>query len=577
MTSLSNPGSIVGLDGFSPLVSPDKRFHIHAKSELYLGLNGKNKYVGNVGDLVFERVGGAISAEEIIDVNDYLVPTLESVNFINNQADLSQYDWLVGLGLGARQDYYLAYVDKTVTPHRLCVDRRLVVPGSEITYCKLFRGSDTSEAGVVVSRDYEPGGSLKSENIPMEVVLYSNMGMTNVSVKTVREAKTNFDLQDGERITAVFYTSNGAVADRRTLVVQDTSYVRTVDAGKTYIVSIALESPFIDRSNPKVIRYPVNVPLRGMNLMAVITYSTGLEVRTVHLPVDQTKVRVDGFDEFVATQAGSTFKVILHYYLGADEYSYNISSADSGHISQEYSAVVLAADGAYGMKLYAYPVWQNAVSGYRLRWWLYNLRRNVVFEVTDYVKINATLSSFDPIGYGLRQRLSVSVNLRDVSPIYSSYMHTQVVDVVLAGPGSVRTKTNWMIGYAPNQSPMYGEGLYATAIYDSPGIWTMRLSAESKTLADWLTRIYRNTQPLYDVSTEAEAPEPTHFQLVINDSMLEYPIASWSTNISYHGEIINSSTLYLKFIRRTASEDLQLGVSGMPIYLANPMGGIIPV
>jgi hypothetical protein len=573
MSTTGNPLAIVGTDGFSPIYNPEGRFQQWDKAQIYLGREGKNKYVPNVRDHVVETIGRRIMKYIVTSLSVELVPALEAEDQTLYLGDMSQYDWLVGVGLGARSDYYLAYVDKRVKPNRLCIDTRLVVPGSAAAYCKVFRGATLDDSGVVVSRVYSPGGQFLSENIPLELVATGTMN--NLAIKTPVAAHTNLDLINNERLTAVFYDNNGTPMDRRNLVVHETGYIRSLDAGKKYIISVELESPFIDRGNPRLISYPINLPLQGLNLTAVVTYSNGTQTEVKRFGIDQSKVELFGFSQYVSTRVGRKFEVVLKYHLGADEISYDLNNVGNTSITVKYSAVTLNADGVYGMQLYAYPVWKDAVSGYSLKWWMYNLRRNVFFDVTDQVRINTTLSAFNPLSYGVLQRLSVSINLRDVNPMYRSYVHTQVMDVVLEAPGSDRSGTNWSVGFVPTQEARYGIGIHATTQYLSAGRWNLNITSGITKKSEWIERIYRATQPLSDPGTEYAAPEPTHFVLIIGDLSAEYPIDQWNSNFTVTAEMRNSQSVFIRFIHRTPTDDLQLSIAGMIVYQLDATGAVL--
>lgn len=415
----------------------------------------------------------------------------------------------------------------------------------------------------------DTAGNVVSENIPLEVVALQNS--TNVATKTISPAYTNFDLQDNELVTAVLYTSDGFVVSKRQLLVENTGFVRSTEANKKYVVGIGLKSPFINFANERVIQYPINVPMAGLNLMGIVHYSDGDKKE---MPVDNTRFSIYGFESYVATQVGQRIPLTLKYVLGPDEISYSTSGFDGNHISEPFDAVTLAADGIYGLKLYPYPVWIDDINGYRLEWFLYNLDRRISHNVTSYVRINTNVSVFDPIGYGKLQRLSVSLNIKDADPTFRTYFFTQTVDFVL-NPYTAANITNWTIGFAPGQNPRYGIATYATKRYISVGNTKVRINCGHEDFDDWLQKVYKNTLPLFDPQREAGPIMPSHFALLINGIETEYPISAWNNEFTVAQIVPNQGTIYVKFIKKLLNTDLQLSIAGLLTFNVDAQGNFI--
>jgi hypothetical protein len=566
-----NVGGVVGIDNISPIYNPDAKWQIWNMSEIYLGHVAENKYVPKIGDLVIEITGVHIAKFIVKDINpSTMVPVFLAEEVNSPNAYFTPDDVLIGVGPGQQSDTYRVYVDQSVSPYRMSVDARLKVAGSMCNYCKIFRGSDvSSDTGNVISRVYDTSGQLVSENIALE--LAATQLLDNKTIKTVAPAYTTAPLDDGELVTAIFYDAAGFVVSKRQLLVENTAYIRSADADMKYIIGISLRSPFIASTNARLIQYPINVPLNSLNLIGVVTYSNG-EVK--EYPVDGTKFTLFGLDQYVATVIGQRIKLVLKYSLAPNEYNYSAIAGADTHISAAYEAVTLSADGTYGVKLFPYPVWVDSVSGYRLKWYMYNLSRDIFYDVTTNVVINTAVTPYDPIAYGVLQHLSVSVNLKDVNGIYKSYIHTQTVDVVIARQGTERL-TNWLIGFSPDQSPRYGQDTYAAAYFIGSNTYRLNLANKQTNLNDWLNKVYLKTQPLYNPTTETGPLTPTHFVVMVGSVRTEYSIAQWSDNLTISANVANSSTVFVQFIKRTPTQDLQLSIAGMPVYYVDVSGNVI--
>jgi hypothetical protein len=304
------------------------------------------------------------------------------------------------------------------------------------------------------------------------------------------------------------------------------------------------------------------VPLNGLNLTGRVTYSDG---SYREYPVDGTRFTIFGFDGYLATIVGQRINLVLKYNLQPNELSYDLTTVNPAQISVEYQAVTLNVDGSYNLKLFGYPVWIDDVNGYRLEWFLYNLDRNIKYNVTPYVVINTDYRPFNPTLYGVVQRLNVSINIQNANGAFKSYIHAQVIDIVLNKRG-VERPNNWTVGYSPDQLPRYGVDTFATAYYINTNQWRVRLDCEAADFATWLDRVYARTEPLYDNSTETGPVEPNWFSLTIGATTTEYPISQWNNEFIFNGTIQNNVTVYVRFFKRTNETDLELAMAGMILY-----------
>jgi len=449
----------------------------------------------------------------------------------------------------------------------LAVDARLHVAGSMATSCKIFLGSDLSNTGTVISSVYNQSGNLISQSIPLELVAAA--GLENISIKTVPVCYTTQQLADGEVVVAVFYSDNGNVVSKRQLLVENTAFIRTTDSSLKYISGIALQCPFLSTSDPNLIQYPMNVPLNGLSLMGVVNYSDG---SSLVLPVDGTKFSIFGFRDYVATVVGQKLPLVLKYTLSPGEIVYGATAGSINNVrfvTEAYQAVTINEDGIYTVKLFCYPVWNSITNSYSLEWYLYNLERNTVFNVSPYVTITPTSEPFNPTGYGITQNLEVSINLSSVNPIYTSYVNVQTVTVTLAAAGTGRAAANWTIGYSPGQTPPFGVGNHAVTTYVGAQLTTVAIDVGAANLTEWLNRLYYATEPLTDPFTETAPPVPNMFSISYNGLDFEYTIDQWNVPLHIGTGIVNNDTLLVKFFLRTTANDLQLAIAGLQAWQTN--------
>lgn len=549
--------SITAPDGHVPIYEPTGRWTQWSLDQIYLGTVGENKYVPKVDDYVTD-----VATDERFIVTSLdqttLIPTLRRIRTVSSES-FDSSDLLMGVGPGTDSDTYRVYVDTSVIPHTMAVDVRLKVHGSLATTAKIFKGSEVSNSSRVVSAFYDQNGTLLGQDIPLELVA-APVG-ENFTVKCVPVCYTTEQLFDGEVVTAVFYSAAGHVVSKRQLLVENTAYIRSSDAGTKYVSDISVETPFLSSSDPTLIQYPLNVPLTGLNLMGRVHYSDG---SSIAMPVDGTKFAIFGLDHYVSTVVGQKIPLVVRYNLSPGEVAYGLSVGGDRFIAESYRAQTMSANGAYSIKLFGYPVYIDAVNGYRLEWFLLNLDRQAVYRVTPHVTINQNTRAFDPIAYGISQRMSVSVDLAAVSPSFPSYVHTQTAEIVLLTSGTEHV-TNWTIAFQSGQDPVYGVNNFAATTFINQNLMKVRIDMGMTTKADWLDRVFYRTLPLFDDIRETKAPEPNFFGLYIGNRVVEFPIEQWNSDLVIEDTINNGDTLFVRFFKRTPDNDLQLGVSGLPV------------
>lgn len=539
---------------------PNEGFRFWNIAEIYTP--GKDSgHVPNIDDLVLDYGAGLYRVTAVDLSTGISTLTLWELPFQNNQ--VNEQDILLGRGPGTITEHYRCFIDTSVTPHTLAIDGALHTYTTSASYAKVFFGTDVSETtGQVISAYYDQAGNFLGENIPLEVVAMPDH--SNVAVKAPVVAATNIALPDGEVVTAVIYSAQGIPISKNVLLVKNTAFIRTTDASMKHITGISLETPFLSASDETVIEYPINMPVAGLNLVGVVTYSDGSQIR---LPVDGTKFSIYGIDNFVATVQGQRLDAVLIYHLGPDEYNYIAEPTPEKTISRLYTAVVKENDAAYSVKIFGYPVWQDLLTGYRMEYFLYSLERDDVYNITNLVQLTTTSRPFDPLLYGVTQKISVAVDLNEVDPTFKAWRHVQTFEVTLRHRGDQDIGDAWTVGVSPGQNPPYGTGARAYGQLINASHWELDLSSDETELQAWLEKIFYRTQPLFDPQTEEQAPTPNFFILRAGNQRLEMPISQWNQTITVTQPMVAVGKLvYLEFIRRDATTDLQLATVGLPVY-----------
>ena len=550
----SGLSGVVGTDGIIPIYQPDARWTLWSIDELYNGGVGDHKFIPKVKDYAIDPDTFTTYVVDHIDPIT-LIPTLREIRPANMSYIIPDADLLLGVLPGPQSDTYRIYIDKSVTPYTLAVDARFKVGGSAASYAKIFRGSSLSDAQSVVSKIYDTNGQVISENVPLELIVIDSH--INYTAKTIAVCNTTDDLIDREIVTAVIYTAEGSVVSKRQFLVENTSYIRSLNSSVKYITSIYMECLFLSDTADKTIDFPLNIPLSALNLLGVVSYSDGT---TLKLPVNGGKFKIYGLDQFISSIPGQKIELVLNYSLSNDEISYVGNNTNTKFISAAYSLVTVNPNNSYAVKLFGYPIWINESQGYRMKWWLYNLDRNLAIEVTEHVLYSDTTGPYDPKGYGFIQRKAVSLNLQDISNSFKPFIHTQIVEIVL-NTRPDNTDTPWtMAQELSGNTVRYGSRLYAKRVSND----YINISSGINIFADWIAQVYRASGPIINRAIEIEAPTPTHFVVTYGATVVEYPISAWGSNIALANSVLYDS-ISIRFIKRLSSSDLELSIAVLVI------------
>ena len=550
----TNNPNIIGSDGAVPKYDPDGRWTIWNLDEVYLGGPATGKFVVKVNDYVRDLVNRKTYI--VTALSDLLIPTMVDVNAVDG--DVLDEDLIIGPSAGRQSETYRVYVDASTIPATLCVDARLKILGSMSSYARIFRGTDLSATGEVVSVVYSNGQYL-DDKISLELAAYDSHD--NHTIKNVPPAHTNKVIKDGELLTLVIYSQTDRVISKKVMMAENTSYIRSVNANQKYISHVSIKTPFLDVTDTRVIKYPINVPVAGLNIYGNVHYSDG-SIRS--LPVDGTKFRLLGLESFVATIVGQEVPLVLSYRLDDDETVYGAVSADGKFITEPFTLLTQVENGVFTPKLYAYPEWNNTLSTYTLRWFLMDLRRDIMIDVTAFVRFNESSDVWTGNTFNNIQNLSVRINLSDVSESFPDYIHTQTLFIILRRAGNV-AGSKFEIGFEPNQANLFGQNLEASAAMTNQNLWKVNLKNDISNLVTWIDQLYYNTKPLFNNRREDRPVMPTHFAIVVDGARFEQPITSWDKDITVNSNLDLYSNIYIEFLKIDAGNTLKLSVAGLPI------------
>jgi hypothetical protein len=545
--------TVIGSDGQKPNYDPKALFRIWDKAILFMGPNdmGLGKYVPKIFDYAIDL--SIHKWYQVIDVDQAtLTPTFRALD----DEDAAGMDTIL-VGLGDQPKTMIAYLDTNQLPYSLALDSRHYINGSENSYVRVFRGTDVSDAGEVISAVFS-GQTYLDDKIPLELVKYDSHDITNLAEKYVPSFSTNAQLKNGEVITVVVYNASAKITGHKRFKILHGAQVRPVNASQKYITGITLRSIFMNSNDPYKLDFPLNAPIGALNVWGVLTYSDKSEKV---LPVDGTKFKLDGLEKFVATRPGQRVPLVLSYRLDTGEFAAGAISVDGKRITEPYSLVTTTENGLYSPTLFGYPRWDEGSNAYVMRWWLMDLNRMTLFDATNYVQYNQSSEQFNGNKYDAMQFLSIRVRLSEVSASLPSWIHTQTLYVKLYNPlAQVRPQGKFEVGQENVAGEFFGEGLVARVNTINQNNFEVNLGNNLTTLNEWLDKMYYKAKPIYSLYRESAPPQPTHFT-IINDqqNVQTFPLSQWNrafkifTNLQAKGNLIirwdkqlpNNSTLNL--------------------------------
>lgn len=544
-----------------PIVDTQRGWRQWYIDEIYSGPGNPGQFVPNVNDAVLEWTAGGYAMHRVSGINVDLTSVLEDRSAEAGDGGVLQEDVLLGSGPGTLSEQYRVYINTQVTPHTLDFSPFLLIRGSRAAKVKVFAGTDISNTGQVISAIYA-SGVVTSNVIPLEVV--ENAVGNYVAVKRPQHAWSTVPLETNDVVTAVVYDVDDVVIWWGKLIVCNSNFVQGAAVLSKYIVDVELLSPYLSVSDNHLLELPANMSIQSLSLQGKITYS---DATTQILPIDGGRFNLLGLSQYTGSQPGQHVDLTLVYTLDDNEQAMNPNVVEGRRfIPRRYGITTIESLGAYSVKLFAVPYWKTTPTPqWALAYYLYDLNRQALFDVTSLVSYSNALASFNGTAIGVTQTLTAALNLQDVHPSYTIYRYVQTFNITLLSSGTNGTVNNYFtLEYTPGHQ--HGAGLVAPGAIDplDPLKWKLDLSLNLSDVNDWLNRVYWPTEPLKSLF-EASAPTPTHVRVRLGSSFVREIMVE---EFSYpFGQIpvqpLQGDAVRLEFFKRIGSTDIELGMSSL--------------
>ena len=529
--------TITGIDGHIVQYNPSAPWRLWSNTEVYIGIEGKDKHIPNEGDWIVDPINMTLS--RVIDVDTVTgISNIEPVTLNFNQQVALDSDLIPNIG----SETFRVYVDKSVHPHILTVDCHYRIFGTDASHMVLYKGGGDITDAPKISEIYDEDNLFKSNDIPLESILVDSHRYTSIKMATA--AKTSIDLREGEVVTGVVYTDAGHVSAMTRFVVVNTSFIHSVDLVNKVITDISLRTPFMEDGIDRI-RRPITIDTDDLFISVLIHYSDG---SLQAMPITDERISLHGMDIVSRDGVGVEYPLVLGYTAKANEEIAGGLTHTTGILTKAYNIINYIPNGVHQYRVFVYPEYANVTQGYRLRAWLITGLRDRIIEVTEDV----TIANFSGISQA-KQNIIVSLNTSSYGDVK---IHVEHLEVTLS---NVPTSDNslWDV--------KSGNYVYtAPIIRYIPGTDTLDVSM-GMDLDTWLNTVYVNSNPLYISGVETEAVIPTHFELVTptEPSSGLIPVTDIDTPIASTASVLSTCTI--RFYKVISDLRMHLAISSLVI------------
>jgi hypothetical protein len=535
-------------------------FRWWSMNEIYTGdlIDDETKFVPNVGDCVIDDndVMWRVVARDLISKLCTLRVMDPSVA-AQNMLGVSQIS-----RLAPYQQMLRAFINANVEPYTLTLDLQWLVPGSEASYIKVFRGTNVTPDGDVVSQLFDGSGNFLSENVPLVLI-----DQTNPNLKIPIGFNCSTALQDNEVLTAVVYTIDGDVVEMRGFIVKNTNAIRGLGQNRNYITSVTLVSTLLDKVIGNTINAPANIPISGGNFQAQINYADG---SSQLIAVGTNKCKLFGLDGFSPSVIGVESNVALTYYLDDTESAINFSNQNVKAVTTEYKIRAVDLPHEYAFKVFVSPNHNSVSNRYSNDYYLCSLDRTLFIKLTS-AQFNIVMAQggiLNTAAYTNSQEMIIVVDMGSVLPVgYNGFLFPQPTTIKYG----IHNGVGWILDYRNDSTYAFGDGIYAG--FSVLGTHVFEVSSGQTSMTSWLQKLWFPIHALFDPRVSQSPPTPTHMKLMYNG--VESPWLDIVTNWN----IVHQNYFTSSFVANTTlniiwglleSDGVTMGTLGLsPVPLRN--------
>lgn len=591
--------------------------NIHLFSKVYTADNLTGTVIPNIGDMVIDYSVGMWEVTHVALVVELgeTVPTyfatlvpFDPTNLANSSAD-SLISGLTGYQPRISDRAY--YVSSVGNLFEINIDDRYVATGSEVVTCRVFRGTDTSPLGDVIS-NYTDAESIWHEElihlVPLKYLDSADNLVDNPTVKRIPTFTTDAILEDGEHITVLMYTDTGRVIGEHTFIVKLSDVYLPSIANLNPVTDIFLYNMITEESipagntvimashiQPDFNNYAIEVVRRNFPTpVADVAYSKkGYEL----VNLNDSSIKMYGAELFNANLISTTSDLVFMYGAAPGEPIVNSEgvSDDRRFISKTYKLQPKTWDNDFKFQVFMVPSWNATSEVYDFTYYLHEVMRQGLIVIPDqYVSVTRKNFSNGIFERGIPdyvtdpvQTIEIAVDMENWTEIntdgsYTNFTFKQAVRLELADPLSIKP---WTISYlGGNSLNTLGAHNLLEINPSSSGTDVLSLNASgyydpeespSVNLSLWIENTYKSLNPIFDPTNgELFAPNPDYFQLRWIDDVgavhLEepQPIATWTIPQTMSTNVTDLTTIEIRWLLDVSGDGTGFEYLGISPLLA---------
>lgn len=502
-------------------------------SQIYMGPTnpGLGRIVPNVDDVVFDWSAGI-----------YRVISVDAVTNLSVLVLMFPIEALVQGGLSPSNDFYkwqpsiqeVAYLNTAVTPYQMALDAKYFIVGIETSSVVLFRGTDTSSTGTVISAVYDSLNNYIGNTVKVYPIDPTNLAITRPNAFNCSTA-----LNDGEIVTLVGYTASNTPSMEHPFLVKNSSAIQPINNAVSTLVDVQLVSRLLDSTVSNQINVPANIPIQSSDYSANLIYADGT---TKAISIDNVKCKLQGTVALNTAVVGVYGTLVLTYYPANNEPYINGSNPSIASLSHIYNVNVMPNTLNSGFKVYVIPNYNTDYNSYQLSFYLTTLDYSTVtlLNPSQY-----TLSEIggNPINYsssGRMQSLEIQVPITSsMANGFSGYTFVQAFGIQFNKPA----QNPWIIDYLNTNNNMYGSGIYFNLVAQNSA-YVIDMSMGLTSVTTWLSSLFAPLYPIYNTALTTTAPTPTHISLSYNGYTTSPILLSSNWNVVVTTALFNTSTVF---------------------------------
>ena len=512
-----------------------------------------NFVVPSVGDLIITIANGESTTEQVLTVasaaDDYALTTLT----ITPQ---SVEEGLVDLTTADLDNVANVLMRVTTTPVIAAIHSGLIIQSSEeLSYAKIFTGINVNDDDSIVSRIYDTDDVVIGNEIPLVKDPINNFSYTTSTFNLDRI------LEDKSYGTIVVYGSDDTPVGKYTILFREMDHLVDFGDSDLYITGLELETTMMNPMDGTEILVKKGFLNSTFSPRVYKVYNTG---QREEVSLQSRNLKIEGWGNFIIGQENDTFDLSLIYTLADNEQADVVSGETTNTISANYTIRVVDDSDSVNFKAYPVLAWDTDAQSYTMRMYMYDSTYKTNVDVTDSIQLSNELSGTNFVD---TQIISYSISLKDIGLTTDESYDSGSFAIALRSVPMGAT-TPFDIYMVPTDTERYYGFALRTRLVNELGAYSVQIDSDYTSYEEWLDNVYYKLLPVYDKSTNVQAPAPTHVDVTIDGNTVTLKLSNtWNIGVAWDNVIpTGEHTAELQWYSYDSEGDINyLAISSMQL------------